>query len=119
VSTNPPTGEPEQRWQQPSFGPSPDEPVQPTYYPTGMVPAHSGPLQRVPPPSTLENVVSALAKVIWPVAIALFIFTKAGFFPLLIFVLVAGAVLRAIKKSLRQRRYALPQEPTTDSDPQR
>jgi len=119
VTSNPPTGEPEQRWQQPAFGPAPDEPVQPTYYPIGM--GASLPARRVPPPSTMESVVGALAKVIWPVVILWVILGHGAFFPMLIVALVVSTLLGAVKKSLRQRRYAaaLPPQPPIHPEDQR
>lgn len=100
--TNPPTGEPEQRWQQPSFGPPPPDPRLPATRPTPFYP----PAQRVPPASTVETVVSALARLVWPIAIVLFITTNLGFVPMLITAIVASVVLGAVRKNLRQRRYA-------------
>lgn len=118
MTSNPPTGEPEQRWQQPAFGPAPDEPVQPSY------PIEMGggvPARRVPPPSTAESVVGALAKVIWPVVILWIVFGHGAFFPLLIVALVASTLLSSVKKSLRRRRYAaaLPPQPMDYPDDQR
>ena len=68
----------------------------------------------VPPPSTLETVVGAVSRVIWPVAILLFITTHMGFFPLIVIAIVANMVLGSIRRSLRQRRFAaLPPDPPT------
>ncbi len=117
VSSNPPTEEPEERWQQPSFGPQP--PPQGPDYPLYGAPLPASrpfypPARQVPPPSTLETVVGAVSRVIWPVAILLFITTHMGFFPLIVIAIVANMVLGSIRRSLRQRRFAaLPPDPPT------
>lgn len=116
VSSNPPTGEPEQRWQQPSFGPqSPDERTNfPGYRPQPPAPRPSYPVARpVPPPaSAFETVVGTLSRLVWPIAILLLITTHMGFFPLIITAIVVNIVLGSIKKNLRQRRHAaLPPPP--------
>ncbi|MFT4296837.1 MAG: hypothetical protein QM582_15650 [Micropruina sp.] len=111
MTSNPPTDEPEQRWQQPTFGPEPTwtGPANPAG-PTGVPAPAPHPVypsaRQVPPPSTVETVVGTLAKVVWPVAIVLFITTHMGFVPLMIIAIVANMILGAIKKNLRQRRYA-------------
>ncbi len=121
VTSNPPTGEPEPRWQQPPFqagGPTPydatpDEPTDTDFPAYGasqppvsgyVVPA---PGSAVPPPSQFETVVVTLARLIWPVAFVLVIFTGAGFWPVLIGALNVNTILRALKGNLRQRRRAL------------
>lgn len=115
VTSNPPTEEPEQRWQQPSFGPQPppeggDFPVYGARTPAPR--PFYPPARQVPPPSTFETVIGAISRVIWPIAILLFITTHMGFFPLIIIAIVANVVLGSIRRSLRQRRYAaLPPAP--------
>lgn len=130
MTSNPPAQEPEeQRWQQPSFQPDPrtfrsapgafpSEPntfqPEPDTFPsepdafqapvTGpVVPAAGAP---VPPPSSFEAVIGALAKLVWPVAILMIIFTKLSFWPVLIAAIVIGAILSALKANLKQRRHS-------------
>ncbi len=115
VSSNPPTGEPEQRWQQPSFGPQPSDGRSdfPGYQPQPPAPRPFYPVTHpVPPASTFETVVSTLSKLVWPIAILLLITTNLGFFPLIITAIVVNVVLGSVKKNLRQRRHAaLPPPP--------
>lgn len=118
MTGSPPTGDAEQRWQQPAFGPAKDEPSVPAPSSGAMMPASSGGLVRVPPPSTAETVLGVLAKLIWPVAIVLIIFSKAGIFPLVLFAIVAGIVLEGVRKHLRQRRRASAR-PSVEPDDQR
>jgi hypothetical protein len=122
VSSNPPTGEPEQRWQQPSFGPQPppESAGYPVYGARSPAPRPSYPVARqVPPASAFETVVGTLSKLVWPVAILLLITTHLGFFPLIIIAIVTNIVLGSIKKNLRQRRYAAlpPPPPAYPSQP--
>ncbi|MFT4216698.1 MAG: hypothetical protein QM619_05870 [Micropruina sp.] len=112
MTSNPPTDQPEQRWQQPSFGPEPNwtgsvppNPAGPPAPAPTPHPVHPS-ARQVPPASTVETVVGTLAKVVWPVAIVLLITTRMGFVPLVIIAIVANMLLGAIKKNLRQRRYA-------------
>lgn len=130
VTNNPPTEEPEQRWQQPSFGPSGATPYEtPSYRPSdgtnrdGVTdngpPAYDVPQQPVsgyvmpapgtpiPPPSAFETVIGTLSKLVWPVAVLLVIFTHLSFWPVLITAIVAGTILRAVKGNLRERRRAI------------
>lgn len=131
VTNNPPTEEPEQqRWQQPSFGPSGATPYEtPSYGPSyetnrdGVTdddpPPYGMPQQPVsgyvmpapgtpiPPPSAFETVIGTLSKLVWPVAILLIIFAHLGFWPVLITAIVAGTILRAVKGNLRERRRAI------------
>ncbi len=115
VSSNPPTGEPEQRWQQPSFGPQPSDGRHefPGYHPQPPVPRPFYPVTHpVPPASTFETVIGTLSKLVWPIAILLLITTNLGFFPLIITAIVVNVVLGSVKKNLRQRRHAaLPPPP--------
>ncbi len=115
VTSNPPSDEQEPRWEQPEFLPDP-EPREATPV-TGHV-IVPGETARVPPPSALENVIGALAKVVWPVAILMIVFTRASFWPLLISAIVLGTVLSALKQNMRQRRRAnsiyLPPAPGPD-----
>lgn len=111
VTSNPPAGEPEPRWQQPSFGPQPPDAGSgvPAWHP---VPA---PARHVPPPSALEGAVGVLRRVIWPIAILVLVTTHVGFVPLLVAAIVANVVLGAVRRNLRRRRYAaaLPPAPPT------
>lgn len=114
VSSNPPTGEPEQRWQQPSFGPQPSDGRSdfPGYHPQPPAPRPFYPVTHpVPPASTLETVVGTLSKLVWPIAILLVFTTQLSFFSMMITAIVVNVVLGAIKKNLRQRRYAAPPPP--------
>jgi len=115
VTNDPPAGEPEQRWQQPSFGQQPpsDSSGVPALGPQAPAPGASHlPARRVPPPSAVETVVGALSRVVWPVAILLLFTTRLGFVSLIIIAIVTNVILRAIKTHLRQRRYAaLPPAP--------
>lgn len=125
VTNDPPAGEPEQRWQQPSFGqqPPPDDGGYPRYGAdaSAPVPRPAYPIaRRVPPPSAFETVISALSRVVWPIAILLFFITPLGFFQLIIVAMVANIVLGSIRKGLRQRRQAAalpPAPPAPPSDP--
>ncbi|NMD46501.1 MAG: hypothetical protein GYA85_07020 [Propionibacterium sp.] len=117
MTNDPPAGEPEQRWQQPSFGQQPpgDSSGVPVPGPPVSGPgAPHLPARRVPPPSTVESVVGALSKVVWPVAILLLFTTRMGFVSLIVIAIVTNVILRAIRTNLRQRRYAaLPPAPPT------
>lgn len=119
MTNNPPSGEPEPRWQQPPFqagGATPYEPNRDE--PTDDVPSYGGSEQPVsgyvvpvaapvPPPSAVETVIGTLARLVWPVAILLVIFTHLSFWPVLITAIVVGTILRALKGNLRQRRRAI------------
>ncbi|MCW3156423.1 hypothetical protein [Micropruina sonneratiae] len=101
MTTNPPTDDPEeQRWQQPPFQPEPETQHGPLRGPV-LVPGRG---VAVPPPSSFEAVLSALAKLVWPVAILLAIFTKLSFWPVLLVAIVLSTVLGALRNNLRQRR---------------
>ena len=110
VTTNSSDDEGEPRWQQPAFQPEPTSDSHP--YPSsgqGMQPYVSGPVVPLQygPPSVLETIVATLARLVWPVGSLLVIFAHVGFFPVLITAVVAGALLGAVKKNLRQRRRAV------------
>lgn len=111
VTTNPPTGDEERRWEQPAFQPDAEQQVTPL---TGrlIVPGATGRT----PPSTFETVISTLARFVWPVAILLVVFTKAAFWPVLIVAIVLGTVLSAVSRNLRQQRRALPRPPSGAPD---
>ena len=113
MTSNPPPGEPEQQWQQPNFDAPRDEQfVQPV---TGhvIVPGVGG---RVPPPSTFETMIGPLAKLVWPVAILMIIFTGVSLWPGLIGAIVMGTILSALKNNLRQRRRWQVQPPEVGPD---
>ncbi len=114
VTTNPPTGEPEPRWEQPAFKP---EAVPPYATPVSGRLIVPGATNRTPPPSSFETVIGTLAKLVWPVAILLVVFTKLAFWPVLIGAIVLGTVLGALKRNLRQQRRALPPPPPPPSSP--
>lgn len=104
--TNPPTSEPEPQWQQPAFGPKPeDEAVQ---QPAPLQSWPGGIVQRLEPepPSSAETVIGALAGLVWPVAMIAWIFGGAGFLPMLMVALIGSTVLGALKKNMKQRRVA-------------
>ena len=103
--TNPPTEHPEeQQWQQPSFVPRQEQ----TPVVSGQVLV---PREQLPPPSAVENVVSTLAGLVWPVMVAIGIFTGFPFWTALIIAFVASAVLGAVKRQLRSQRRAAIQPP--------
>lgn len=105
VTVNPPTGEQEPRWQQPDFQPMQSEPQFFTPSPNqAMVPSYPAPV--LPPPGTFETVVGTLARLVWPVAILLYFFTPVTFWPALVGAIIAGTVLGAVKKNLKQQRRA-------------
>ncbi len=101
VSSYPPDGPAEQQWQQPPF--ASDGPPRDATPASGhvVVPGTPGPL---PAPSSFEVLIGTLAKLVWPVAILLIVFTKATFWPVLITAIVAGTILGALKRNLKQRR---------------
>lgn len=105
MTSNPPTGEQEPRWQQPDFQPTQGEPEYFTPSPHQAVTPWSSPTN-IPPPSTFETVVGTLASLVWPIAIALFFFTRVSFWPALIGAIIIGTVLSAVKKNLKQQRRA-------------
>jgi hypothetical protein len=117
VTSTPPVGEPEREWQQPPFQ-QPSFPQQPDPAPSGNdVPYPSQvvvPRPVMPPPSLAETVVGSLAGVVWPVMILLAVFTHIGFWPAIIFALIASTVLGNIRGHLRSQRRALPPPPRTD-----
>ena len=104
--TNAPTGQPEeQRWQQPSFVPG-SEPS-PVVSGNVLVPG-----EQPPPPSAVETIVSTLAGLVWPVMLAIGIFTGFPFWTALIIAFIASSVLGAVKGQLRaSRRRAAIQPP--------
>lgn len=115
VTSTPPAGGPEREWQQPPFQqppvPQPYEPAQPA---AGQFPRPSQdivPRPVVPPPSVAETVVGSLAGVVWPVMILLAVFTHIGFWPAIIFALIASTVLGNIRGHLRSQRRALAPPP--------
>lgn len=101
--TNRPIGEPEQRWQQPSFGPAPEREGHPLQ-PRESIAAWTG---AIPPPSPLESVVDALAKLAGPLCVLVAIFNSAYFIPLLMIAFLASGVFGALRRNYRRRRHYL------------
>lgn len=75
----------------------------------------------LPAPSSFEVLIGTLAKLVWPAAILLIDFTKATFWPAPITAIVAGTVLGALKRNLKQRRREIaahhPRPPATRTSP--
>jgi hypothetical protein len=106
--TNPPTEQPEeQRWQQPQFSPG----AEPQPVVTGRVLV---PGERVPPPSSVETMISLVAGLVWPVMMILGIFGPLSFWTALVIAFISSSVLGAVRGQLRARRRAAIQRPPSE-----
>lgn len=108
MSSQPPVGDAEQRWQQPAWDPGQQQAAPP---PLPVMPFTPPVPVRYPPPSALESTVATIAGLIWPAMILLAILGYVGWWPAMIIALVSHVVADGVRKHLRARRKALAPPP--------